>query len=235
MMKLSPRLQKIAALVNSAKVADIGTDHAFLPVYLAKERRMEKLIATDLNSGPLAIAAKQINDSDCSDLIELRQGSGLSCLVPGEVDEIVIAGMGGELIADILAEGLSSAKKSRRLILQPMSKSAELRAFLNQQGFSLVEEALAREDYHIYEIIVAEWTGRSEAYTALEIKFGPCLLSQGGELFYLFLKQKKEKCEKILAVLADKEGNRVRKEEQLLRKELAQLKEAEQWLKHRQL
>lgn len=235
MMKLSPRLQKILSLINSAKVADIGTDHAFLPVCLAKERRMEKLIATDLNSGPLAIAAKQIADSDCSDLVELRQGSGLSCLIPGEVEEIVIAGMGGELIADILAQDLPTAKRVQHLILQPMSKSSDLREFLNQQGFSFLEETLVREDYHIYEIMVVKWTGIVKDYTALEIKFGPCLISQGEELFYSFLEQKKQKCEKILAVLAGKEGNRVRKEEHLLRKELAQLKEAEQWLKHRQL
>lgn len=235
MMKLSPRLQKIADLVASAKVADIGTDHAFLPVWLARERRMEKLIATDLNSGPLAIAAKKIVDSGCSDLIELRQGSGLACLAPDEVDEIVIAGMGGELIADILAKDFPVAKRTRCLILQPMSKSAELRTFLNQQGFSFTEEVLVREDYHIYEIMVVKWTGRVELHTALEIKFGPCLLSHGGELFYSFISQKKKKYEKILAVLANEEGNRVRKEEHLLREELAQLKEAEQWLKHRQL
>lgn len=159
-MKLTPRLQAIADSINEYEVlADIGTDHAFLPIYLMLNGKITKAIATDINKGPIDIAEERIKKYELEDKIEVRQGSGMTVIEPQEADAIVIAGMGGMLIAEIIEQSKPVAMITKMLVLQPMQDSGKLRRYLLQNGFEIYEEELAKEDKKIYEIIWARYTG----------------------------------------------------------------------------
>lgn len=147
---LTPRLQIIIDNIKSNKIADIGTDHAYIPIELSKTGKY--VIATDISKGPLRSAAKNIGDNNKN--IELRLGAGLEPLKSGEAEEIIIAGMGGEMIQSIISDSLQIAQASR-LLLQPMKGQAELRKFLLTNNFVIEKEALASEGSKIYNLIIA--------------------------------------------------------------------------------
>lgn len=169
-MKLTDRLEKIASLVSEgAIVADIGTDHGYIPVYLLENGIIEKSILSDINRGPLENAKEEVNRKKLSNKADLRLGGGVSVLNPGEADEIIIAGMGGILIAEIIEEGLEVCSRVNKLILQPMQASEELRKYLLNNNFEIINEHLVNEDFRIYEIIEATYnenieTGIDEIY-----------------------------------------------------------------------
>lgn len=156
-IKLTPRLQKIADQVESGhRVADIGTDHGYIPIYLLKHQISPFVIAGDINEKPLERAQNNIKNYGFSDLAETRLGSGLSILKPGEVDTIIVAGMGGILIKELLISSNEVVDSLDTLILQPMQAPSELREYLVNNGFYIQKDILVKEDHHIYEIIVAK-------------------------------------------------------------------------------
>jgi tRNA (adenine22-N1)-methyltransferase len=177
-LKLTPRLQAIADSINEYEVlADIGTDHAFLPIYLMENGKITKAIATDINKGPIDIAEERIRKYKFEDKIETRQGSGLTVIEPHEADAIVIAGMGGMLIAEIIEQSKIVAMAAKILVMQPMQDSGKLRKYLLQSGFEIFEEELAKEDRKIYEIIWARYTGEiTEVPNMLDI--GPIIIEK---------------------------------------------------------
>ncbi|MDO4289524.1 MAG: class I SAM-dependent methyltransferase [Eubacterium sp.] len=153
---LTPRLEAIAQLVLPGEVlADIGTDHGYLPVALAASGKIPRAIAADVNAKPLEKAKNCIAEAGLSDKIETRLGSGLSVLAPREAATIVVAGMGGCLIKDLLAAEAAVARLAKRLILQPMNNGAVLRRFLEENGYAIIDEVIAKEEPRVYEIIVA--------------------------------------------------------------------------------
>ena len=182
---ISPRLDMILRNVSGATVADIGTDHAFVPIELA--RLGKKVIATDANSGPLISAKRNIEKYNLD--ISLRLGSGLFPLSCGEAEEIIIAGMGGELISTIINDGLSVAKKAR-LILQPMNSQAELRKFLITHGFIIVHEDLAKEGRKLYNLIIAEYGESALPDKEIGLHLPPLLYYHS---LFPFLIEKKER------------------------------------------
>ncbi|MBE7012495.1 MAG: SAM-dependent methyltransferase [Ruminococcaceae bacterium] len=156
-MKLSERLLKITEFVRGATVvADIGTDHGYVPVYCVQNGLCDRAIACDINEGPLAAARDHIADSGLSDVIDARLSDGLEALAPNEADTIVIAGMGGFLIRDILIRGTEVIGSDTRLILQPMVAAKELREYLADNGFEIVTEKLAREEDKFYNIMYVQ-------------------------------------------------------------------------------
>lgn len=156
-MNLSPRLQIIANHVPMDSIcADIGTDHAHVPIYLIKNNICQKVIATDINTGPLEIAREQIKTTGYKDFIETRLGNGLEPLRPGEVDCVVIAGMGGLLIKEILESSLDVVKNIKTFILQPMIAQRELRQYLVNNNLAIVDEDLAQEEQRVYEILIVK-------------------------------------------------------------------------------
>lgn len=156
-MNLSNRLQAIADLVTkSSAVADIGTDHGYIPIYLIKNNIAEKVIAADISDGSLNKARELVSKYDLKDCIECRLGNGLDVLSPGEADTIIIAGMGGKLISQILKDQIQIAKSAESLILQPMNGQGELRKWLILNGFEIIDEDLVKEGNKFYEIIKAE-------------------------------------------------------------------------------
>jgi len=154
--KLTPRLKLIASLVpNGSTVADIGTDHAYIPIYLVNSGVCENAIASDKSIGPLKIAEENIKLYGCENLIEVCQSDGLGDYSIGEADTVIIAGMGGLLIAEILESGKDVAKSFSRLILQPMTAGTELREYLIANGYIISDEKVAREKDKFYYCIVA--------------------------------------------------------------------------------
>ena len=188
-MKLGARLAAIAAYVlPGSRVADIGTDHGYLAVHLVERGDVDFVIAGDVNTGPLASARELINNLGLTDKIAVRLGNGLAVVQPGEVDTVVIAGMGGTTMIDILAAQPGSARKLKRLILQPMVGAGTLRLWLVKNGFSLVDECLVREEGRIYEIIVAK-PGNSKPDNLLSIEFGPLLWEKRDPLLKEYWRQ----------------------------------------------
>jgi len=158
---LDSRLLKIAGLVPvGSRVADIGTDHALLPIYLIESKIATKVIASDIRRGPLSVARKNIKKSASGENIDLRFSDGLDEIGCEEVDTVIVAGMGGELIADIINRAKWLRNSKYKLLLQPMSSAMELRKFLSKNNFEIIEELAVLSVGRIYSIIEAVYTGK---------------------------------------------------------------------------
>jgi tRNA A22 N-methylase len=154
---LSDRLKAAADMVTpGSRLADIGTDHAYLPIWLVAEGRCPAAIAADLRQGPLLAAQAHVCEAGLGGVICLRLSDGLKEIAPGEADTITITGMGGPLICRILADGRAVARSAKELILSPQSDVPEVRRFLLGHGFIITDETMVREDGKYYVIIKAE-------------------------------------------------------------------------------
>lgn len=180
---LSPRLLAVADFVpQNAILADIGTDHASLPISLVRNGTIKKAIAVDVHKGPYEIARRAVNNYNITDKIEVRLGDGLMALAPGEANAAVFAGMGGLLINSLLAAAPHIAAKMSCLILQPQLAADKVRRFLYEKGWHIENEALAAEPHHLYQIIYAV-PGRKVMPSELELLLGPILLSKKPKFF----------------------------------------------------
>ncbi len=156
-MKLSERLQYIADEIQKGEtMADIGTDHGFLPLYLLEKKKCPKVIMADISPGSLKKAEINLKLVKPKGDYELRLGDGIDVLSDREVDVVVIAGMGGLLIADILEWNLHKSRSVRRYILQPRNNPGKLRHWLLLNGFSIVKEGIVREGKFLCEIFTVE-------------------------------------------------------------------------------
>lgn len=190
---LSPRLKVAASYVQAGSVvADIGTDHAYLPIYLVGQGICQRVIGSDLNKGPFQSANQSVKEKNLQNFIDIRLGDGLQVIKPGEADTIVIAGMGGKVIKEILIASPLVLQLARKLILQPMVASGQLRLWLADNGWQITDEELVRDDNRIYEIIVAE-PGQEDTDDKLKLQLGPQLLANKPLLL-------KEHLERLLAV-----------------------------------
>ena len=187
---LTARLNCIMNYVNSTIAADIGTDHAFVATELIRLSRAKRVIATDVREGPLNMARENINKNNMSDVIETRLGSGLSVIKPYEADTAVIAGMGGELICEIIKNDMETAK-SMKLVLQPMNAQYELRKFLIGNGFEIINEDIECEGARVYNIIVAQ-KGDMKPFTKDIYYHIPPYLKGNNRFFDLYNKKRRE-------------------------------------------
>ena len=177
MTGVSQRLQAVLELTkNSSTLADIGTDHAYLPILACKNGFCKKAIACDINKGPLEIAAANIKEAGLSNYIETRLGNGLAPLNENEADCVVISGMGGMRIWNILQNEPQKAKFAKKIILQPQHDLEELRKNLHNAGYNITDEKLVREDSRFYVVLVASYTNEEIAHwTAREYFLGKYL------------------------------------------------------------
>ncbi|MEG0322031.1 MAG: class I SAM-dependent methyltransferase [Oscillospiraceae bacterium] len=151
---LTDRLQAVAKEIpQGAHMADVGTDHGYLPTWLIQTGRVERLIASDLRQAPLERARRNVQKHEVADRVDLRLCDGLAGIRPDEVDTVVIAGMGGEIIAKILAA--APWTKACRCILQPMSSHPDLRRWLWSNGYQITLEQLVREGKVLYTVLTA--------------------------------------------------------------------------------
>ena len=182
-IKLSKRLSTAASYVRSgAFVADIGTDHAFLPIYLVLSGKVDKALASDVNVGPIQTAKENIAKYGLTDRVFTEIANGLEGIESYCPTDIVICGMGGELIARILDNSSYVKNSGVRLILQPMTSVYELREYLSN-GFSTIAENIVCEDGKIYQIICAEYDGEKHTYTKAELELGGLNIKSGSAEF----------------------------------------------------
>lgn len=179
------RLQALVELVDSgARVADIGTDHAYLPIALFKQQRANFVIASDVGKGPLANAQADIQAAGLENQIKTRLGSGLATILPTDrINTAVIAGMGGRLITEILQAGAENGLLLPTLVLAPNVGEPIVRHWLMDHHYQIVAEKLLTEAGHSYELIKAKLGTARFALTESELLFGPYILKQRGSIF----------------------------------------------------
>lgn len=225
-MQLSDRLIKIASMVGSGLVvADVGTDHGYVPIALAGEKKSPRVIAMDVNRGPLKRAADNIEAAGLSDFIELRLGDGLEKLKPGEAECIVVAGMGGLLIKRILTDGIKAVASSKELVLSPQSDIMEVRRFIADNGFMISEEAMLIEEGKYYTVIKAV-KGSESTYSDVELKFGRRLLESKDLVLKKYLLKEKMQYGRIYASLKNSMSDALLKRISEINLELEHIEEA---------
>jgi tRNA (adenine22-N1)-methyltransferase len=162
--------------------ADVGTDHAYLPIHLYKTGKIRGAVASDIGEGPLAIAKANIKSFGLEDKIKTCLSDGLLELASYAPEDIAIFGMGGELIASILSAVPWTKDAHLRFILQPMTKTETLRAYLLREGFEIIDETLTKDEGRIYQTIHAAYDGTPRTLSPLSLLVGEINLRRGGAL-----------------------------------------------------
>ncbi|MBQ8183499.1 MAG: SAM-dependent methyltransferase [Clostridia bacterium] len=172
-VNLTPRLSAAASLVRGGGIiADIGTDHGYLPVYLVQTGRVKGAIAADIGRMPLQNAAKAIEHYGMTDKISLRLSDGLCKFTPDDAQEFVFAGMGGTLIAEKLSETPWIKNKDLHFVFQPQSRAEDLRKFLFENGFCINKEIATHEGRRLYIAFDAVYTGETREFTYADCFIG---------------------------------------------------------------
>ena len=203
-VELGPRLKTVASFLEGVTLlCDVGSDHAYLPVYAIQQGLITNAIAGEVVKGPYESAMQTVQDYVLNDKISVRLANGLAAFDMGDqIDDIVIAGMGGRLIADILERGSTKLASVRRLILQPNNREDELRRWLCGHDFQIIKEALVEENGKFYEIIIAE-QGK-QVLNADQERFGPYLMREQSTIFRDRWRWEADKLEKALAKIPEK-------------------------------
>lgn len=203
-IKLDPRLLTAAEMVRAgAVVADIGTDHAYLPVYLIQNGIAKFAVASDINKGPLERAKQSAEKYGVLDKMRFCLADGLSGIEP-EVDgvsDIIICGMGGELIARIIGDSEYTRRDEVRLILQPMSSAYELREYMAGAGYEILDERLSRAAGKIYTCILSRYDGKKREFSHVELLLGEKNIEKREKLFDDYAMRHKVSLEKRIAGL----------------------------------
>lgn len=176
--KLSKRLTAVAAYVpKNSRLADVGSDHAYLPLFLVEKGHIDFAVAGEVVQGPYQSALANVTQASKQEQIQVRLANGLAAIDSSDqIDTITIAGMGGRLIADILSAGMAKLANVQRLILQPNNREDELRFWLEENGFQIVAEEMVVENQKFYEILVVEQGQMT--LNQLEKRFGPYLMQE---------------------------------------------------------
>ena len=201
---ISKRLEMVASFVpQGAVLLDVGSDHAYLPIELLKEGRINRAIAGEVVAGPYQSAVKNVKEHDLEEKIQVRLANGLAAFEESDkVSVITIAGMGGRLISTILEEGLDKLANVERLILQPNNREDELRSWLQEHRFQIVAESILEEAGKFYEILVVE-AGEMKL-SATDVRFGPFLSKEVSPVFIQKWQKEATKLEFALAQIPEK-------------------------------
>lgn len=226
MVELSKRLQAVANMVTEGRtVADVGCDHGFVSIYLIEQMRAERVIAMDVNVGPMQIAREHVAEHGLQDKIEVRLSDGVTALHQGEADSLVIAGMGGRLMVKILSDGIGidgtdKIHELKELILQPQSEIWLVRQYLATIGFAIDKEDMVLEDgkyYMMMHAVPVEMT--------IFDKYGRYLLEHRHPVLQEYLLKYEKQYQSILSELSGDNEKTVRRKQEIL-KELAGIREA---------
>ncbi|WLD92105.1 tRNA (adenine(22)-N(1))-methyltransferase TrmK [Alkalihalobacillus sp. AL-G] len=201
-ISISKRLMKVADYIpTGGSMADIGSDHAYLPCYCVQNSIVTKAIAGEVNDGPYRSACTQVKNSELEGNIEVRLGDGLDVIASGEVSTVVIAGMGGQLIQNILEKGKNKLTGVQRLVLQPNVGARFVRSWLQENNWKLINEAILEEDDKIYEIVVAEPSDTVKPMDKAELLLGPFLINENNPAFKKKWKREMDNWERVLTQL----------------------------------
>lgn len=213
-VKLDKRLSLVASFVRKDSiVVDVGTDHAYLPAYLLQNNVCKSAIACDINPMPLKNADETIKQANLEDKIKTVLSNGLENLAENCADDIVIAGMGGELIAQILQKAQWIKNENIKIIVQPMTHAEAVREFFISNGFEIEEEAACRDSKHIYCVISAHYTAKIEQKSAAYLYYGE-LIKKTDDDSKAFLKKQYDRLlikYNALASCKSKEANEIKK------------------------
>lgn len=209
-MQLSKRMQMLASLVTPGnRLADIGTDHGYLPIYLVQQGLIPSAIAMDVRKGPLERAKMHIQEAGLSAYIEIRLSDGLWKLRQGEADTILIAGMGGPLMERILSERMDVVREVRELVLQPQSEITAFRRFLGAAGLEILQEEMVCEEGQYYPMMVVR-PGQPYELTEEACMFGPILIEETHPVLKDYLDWEQQQQEKLLSKLIQVDNHRTR-------------------------
>lgn len=226
-MELSKRLQTVAnAVTPGSRVADVGTDHGYVPIYLVERGLCPGAIAMDVNEGPLARAEEHIRAEGLSDRIQTRKSDGLAALAPEETDAVVIAGMGGALMCRILQDATAFLEAGRELILQPQSEWFKVRRLLSASGYRITKEWFLEEEGKYYVVIKAlpapgtdresrEGTLAEDAANDFICRYGAFLLDRRDPVLIAYLKKEAQKKRQILHHLSETDDKQQQRRRQL--------------------
>ncbi|WLD87626.1 class I SAM-dependent methyltransferase [Stomatobaculum sp. F0698] len=242
-LKLSERLRALAELVPAGSVlADIGTDHAWVPAELLLKGRISRAVAMDIGEGPLARAEAHIAELGLTEQVSLRLSDGFAALKPGEADCVLIAGMGGELMQGILTRGLGADGRPgpafrvgvKRYLFSPHTEWEAFRSYLSAQGFRLTDERMLKEDGKYYLILVCENGDGEAAYLEAEARgipvtaarhFGPLLLERRDTVLRDYMNERLRKEQEIAERLPESQRTAVSAKREELRESIRLLKE----------
>ena len=205
MMELSKRLTWIISKMDECDVImDVGTDHGYIPIELIRRNIANKVIASDINKEPLKKAKINISLEGLSNKINLRLGGGLEPLNNNEVQGILIAGMGGNLIRDILKNDISKVKNIDYLILQPAQNPEVLREYLYTENYEVIDEDICLDEGKYYELFKVKYKeNNSSKLEDIFYEVSPILLNKKSEVFKEYLKEKIEKYKKVNNFIKD--------------------------------
>ena len=225
-MQLSERLSSVASMVTAGNcLADVGTDHGYVPIYLYERNIIPHAIAMDVNKGPLERAALHIAESGMKDAIETRLSDGLTALKIGEADSIVIAGMGGPLMIRILSAYPEVTDSAKELILQPQSEIAEVRIWLYEQGYEIIEEHMVYEDGKYYPMFKAVKNSEARKLSFLEYKFGNLEVLAEKDVLKEFVLRELSNKRSILQKLSEEATEKSRERAEEIKKMIEELEE----------
>lgn len=227
-LKLSKRLLRVASFLPAGTFfADIGSDHALLPCYVCLNDPKARAIAGEVVEGPYNSAVKTVKEFNLSDVIDVRLGDGLQILTEqDQITEVVIAGMGGLLIQQILDNGKDKIPHVNRIIVQPNIGALHVRKWFERHSFVIIEEKMIEENHHFYEIIVADKCDQHNQKTRLDEKelfFGPILLQEKTTAFLEKWESERKSFERIIKQMYQAKQPDIKK--------IAQYEKELQWIK----
>lgn len=200
-MQLSRRMQRLASLVTEGnRLADVGTDHGYIPIALIKDKKVPSAVAMDVNEGPLVRAREHVRESGLSTYIELRLSDGLAELKEGEADTVLIAGMGGMLTIRILEEGRNCLNTVKELVLQPQSDIYRVRKWLSEHGYLIEAEDIVEEDGKYYPMMKAVH-GQERELEQSELFYGKTDVQRSVHILYDWLLAEHDRKRKVMETL----------------------------------
>lgn len=220
-MEISNRLKKIASMTEKCNcIADIGTDHGYLPIYLIKNEICNIAIASDINKGPVSKAKLNIGINKLEDKIECRLGGGLTTIKPLECDGIVIAGMGGNLIRDIINQGENVFSTMKFAVLQPVQNPEVLREFIYKKGYIIEDEELCIDENIFYEIIKVKYnkTSKVKKIDPIYYEISKILIDKKHPLMEQYIDYKISKYKQIYSYILEDSKYAIQRKDEVLDK-----------------
>ncbi len=236
-VELSKRMQAVANMVTEGnRVCDVGCDHGYVSIYLLQSGISPKVLAMDVNKGPLLRAKEHVRKYQVEDYIELRLSDGLTAYQKGEADTLLCAGMGGRLLMGILEKEPDKTADFKELVLQPQSELKLFRKFLREKGYILLKEDMILEDGKFYPMMKVTLPtennrmlqiSKTEEETDMEDLLGPLLLQEQNDVLLQYIKQEISLKEGILEELINREQTeKIQRRRQEIKKELLLLNKA---------
>lgn len=215
-MIISNRLRFISNLIDKVdSIIDVGTDHGYVPIDLLKKGTVKKVIASDINKGPVERARENILLSGLSDRADCRLGGGFKTIRPGEVEAGIIAGMGGNLIRDIIEEDMEVFKSLKYVIAQPVQNPEVLRKYVLEKGFNLEDEWIIFDEGKYYEIMKISYNSKSNIINPVYYDFSEILINKKDKVYKEFLKDRKSRYIKIVDSLNSDSDNSIKRKAEI--------------------